>query len=93
MLPSHRETYEVLLSQLYDLPVNQKRYPMNFIGFDDAGMINQQKQIERFEINPTLQVWAGKNNRIITLYAKNGSVYLVKAVFNPLTNQIFPPIT
>jgi len=69
---------------------------MNFISFTETTSLLQQKLVDRFEVDPVLQVWSGisiSNNeireRIITLYLKNGTKYLVKAIYNPTTHQIF----
>lgn len=89
-----REAYETFLSQLYNLPINQSYLPMNFISFFDAKTLLEQKQINHFEINPVFQVWAGipcRQNRVITIHTKNGSVYLVKALYHSGTQQIYPP--
>lgn len=41
-----------------------------------------------------LQSWGppGTPNRITTLYGKNGMTFLVKAKYNPNTQQIFRPL-
>lgn len=90
-----REAYETFLCQLYKLPINYTYIPMNFISFPETQNLFNQKQIDRFEINPTLQIWAGNphtQNRIITLHTKNGRTYLVKALYHPGTQQIYPPV-
>ena len=92
---SFREPYEIFLSQLYSLPINQSYLPLNFISFQEAHDLLQRKQVDHYTLDPLLQVWAGlpsTPNRIITLHAKNGVNYLVKAQYNSLTQQIFPAI-
>ncbi len=63
-------------------------------------MLSKHK-IERYFLDPVLQPWAGppafsptgeSANRIVTLFGKNGITYLVKARYDQLTMQIFPPI-
>jgi hypothetical protein len=90
-----RESYETLLSQFYNLPINQSYLPMNFISFQDAQELLKQKQIDRYVLDPLLQLWTGSpntSNRIITLHTKNGVNYLVKAQFDPITNKIYQPV-
>ena len=94
------ESYENLLRQLYNLPINIPEYliinglKVNFIPFSQLGSI----QIERYLIDPLLQPWvsapygAETQNRIITIFGKNGITYLVKARYDPVGNQIFSPI-
>jgi hypothetical protein len=90
-----RELYETFLCQIYSLPINQEHFPMNFISFDDTQKLFKQKQINKFEINPSLQVWSGdpnSQNRIISLHTKTGENHLVKALYHPETKQIYPPV-
>lgn len=94
-----REPYETFLSQMYGIPIPQSYFPMNFISFIEASSLLQQNLVEKFEVDPILQVWSGVSQlsignhetkeRIITLYLKNGNNYLVKAIYNPITQQIF----
>lgn len=88
-----RELYLTFLSQIYSIPIVQNYFPMNFISFTETSDLLKQNLVDRYEVDPTLQVWSGipTNNqeRIITLYLKNGTIYLVKALYNPLTQQIF----
>ena len=90
-------SYETLVKQLYGLPVtlpdslivNDLR--LEFIPFSQLSTI----QIERYIIEPLLQPWAGPpstQNRILTIFGKNGMTYLVKALYNASTNRIFPPV-
>ena len=92
-----REPYVTFLSQMYSIPIEQSYYPMNFISFVEASSLLGQNLVEKYEVDPILQVWSGflqvSNNqeireRIITLYLKNGNTYLVKALYNPITQQI-----
>lgn len=51
-------------------------------------------EIERVDFIPSLQPYAGSNrsnNRFITYYGKNGSIYHVRADYDPKTNEINPP--
>lgn len=50
-------------------------------------------EIERFELNPVHQPFAGSTrtaNRILTFHSKSGEKYLVNASYDPKTNQIGP---
>ena len=98
--PMLQESYEALLRQLYGLPVttpealvvNQLRTP--FVTFERAVELLQSGRVVRFDIDPLVQVWAGlpsQPNRIVTLILQDGTTVLVKARFDPTTNQIFPP--
>ena len=90
-------SYETLVKQLYGLPIVLPEFlivnglKVNFISFSQLGTI----QIDRYIIEPLLQSWAGSpstQNRIITIFGRNGITYLVKALYNSSTNQIFPPV-
>jgi len=51
-------------------------------------------EIERFSMEPHLQAYAGSyrsNNRMLTFYAKDGNIYLVRADYDAKTNKINPP--
>lgn len=53
-----------------------------------------QHEIERFDLDPCLQAYAGshrRNNRMLTFYSKDGEMYLVRADYDPKTNKINPP--
>ncbi|CAN5605080.1 hypothetical protein BH23THE1_BH23THE1_32920 [soil metagenome] len=91
------ESYETLVRQLYGLPVQLPEFliinglRINFVSFQDV----TNMQIERYIVDPLLQPWAGPpntQNRIITVFLRNGITYLVKVRYNPKTNQIFPPV-
>ena len=87
-------SHEALIKQIYGLPVETPEFlilnnlKVNFIPFSQVNTI----QIERYLIEPLLQVWASPPNKIITIFDINGMTYLVKARFDPVSNQIFPPI-
>jgi len=89
-----QESYETLLRQLYNLPITIPEFlilnglKINFIPFSEVGTI----QIERYIIEPLLQPWAGPTNRIIMIFGNNGMTYLVKVQYDPVSNQIFPPV-
>jgi hypothetical protein len=103
-----RQSYETLIKQLYSIPVELPPFLIingirsNFIPFQEVAEMLQTNQIERYTIDPILQPWAGvppvsgvfpgTSNRIITMFGKNGITYLVKARYDPQTNQISPPI-
>lgn len=93
----HELSYETLTKQLYGLPVTIPEFlilnglKVNFIPFSDINTI----QIERYIIEPLLQPWAGPpstQNRILTIFGKNGMTYLVKAKYDQTSNQIYPPV-
>ena len=57
-------------------------------------MLSQNK-VSKYIIEPILQPWAGPpltQNRILTIFGTNGMTYLVKALYDQASNQIFPPI-
>jgi hypothetical protein len=78
-------SYEILLRQLYHLPIET---PDNLILFSQLSSI----QIARYEIDPLLQPYANSPNNIITIFAKNGTTYLVKARYDQTNNRIFSPV-
>ena len=85
--PKFEDTLKALLSRLYKLPVGPEP---QLIPFEQLGTL----QIERYEIEPLLQVWAGDPgtpNRILTLFLKDGRAVYVKALYDASTNQIQPP--
>ena len=92
-----QQSYETLVKQLYGLPVTLPEslivngLRLEFIPFSQLNSI----QIDRYIIEPLLQPWAGppsSQNRILTIFGKNGMTYLVKAMYNQATNKIFPPV-
>ena len=92
-----QQSYETLVKQLYGLPVVLPEFlivndlRLEFIPFSQLNTI----QINRYIIEPLLQPWAGPpstQNRIITIFGNNGITYLVKARYNQVTNQIYPPV-
>ena len=103
-----KQSYETLIKQLYKLPgadalpefliINGLR--VSFISYEEITQMLNQNQIERYIIEPLLQPWAGKvgsldnepTNRILTMFAKNGMTYLVKAKYDPVNNSINQPI-
>ena len=97
-----RLALEALINQLYGLPVdippflilNELRVP--FIPFDQVGSMISNGEIEKYTLESIVQPWSrspkeNNKNRIITLYGKNGLTYLVRAQYNQVTKQIFPP--
>ena len=93
----HQKSYETLVKRLYNLSVEMPEFlivnglKLNFIPFSEVSSL----QIERYIIEPLLQPWAGppsSPNRIITIFGKNGMTYLLKAKYDPVSNQIFPPV-
>ena len=96
-----QQSYETLLKQLYGLPVQSPEFlivnglKVNFVLFEQIANMLSQNQIERFILDPLLQPWAGPPgtpNRILTMFGRNGMSYLVKARYDPVTNQMFAPI-
>lgn len=89
---SFLESYETLLRRLYNLSDNEPNYlKVKFILFEQLNTI----QIDRYIIDPLLQPWSGSpntQNRILTIFDKNKMTYLVKARYDPVSNQIFPPL-
>ena len=93
-----QQSYEILMKQLYGIPVQLPQYlvinglRVNFVPFEQIGQMLSQNQIERYIIDPLLQPFAGPPGteyRIFTFFGKNGVTYLVRAKYNPQTNQIF----
>ena len=85
------ESYELLLRQLYNLPVSVET---SLISFQEAVQKLQQDEIERWEIDPLMQPLAGpptSPNRIITLIGKDALKWYVKAKYDPKTQQIYSP--
>jgi hypothetical protein len=96
-----RDSHETLVKQLYGFPVQTPEFLIvndlraNFIPFDQMAQMLQSNQIERYVLDSMLQPWAGppnKPNRILTMFGKNGITYLVKAQYNQVNNQIYPPV-
>lgn len=94
-------TLQTLIKQLYGLPIDMPSYlfvnelPTNFITLEQAGKMLSENQIERTAIDSLLQPWAGhpgSPNKIITLIARDGRLYLVKCRYDSITNQLFPPV-
>jgi hypothetical protein len=96
-----KQSYEVLVSQLYGFPVKLPEFliingmRVNFISYDEVIKL----QIERWIVEPILQPWGGPpipyntiSNKILTIFGKNGITYLSKVLFNPNTNKVFKPI-
>jgi hypothetical protein len=99
--PLLKESYEALMKQIYNLPIELPPFivvngiTMPFINVYQAGQLLGTGQIERFALDPILQPFADhpfRSNRIISLFAKNGTTYLVKASYDPITNKIDYPV-
>ena len=95
------ESYETLLKQLYNIPVIQPTFlilnglRVYFISFQEVSEMLSQNKVSKYIIEPILQPWAGPpltQNRILTIFGTNGMTYLVKALYDQASNQIFPPI-
>jgi hypothetical protein len=101
-----RQSYETLIKRLYGMPVVLPKFLIingvrsDFVPVEDMANMLSQNQIERYIIDPLLQPWAGAppaggtppraEYRIFTFFGKNGMTYLVRAKYNPETNQISP---
>jgi hypothetical protein len=95
-----KESYNTLLRQLYGLPVELPKSLVvngihaNFVSFEEADNMISKNKIERFFIDSELQPWSGPpstQNRIVTLFGKNGITYLVKARYYN-SDKLLPPI-
>lgn len=74
------------------LRVDKKNAPV--IKFEEAQAKLSNNEIERCVMDPLLQAYAGSarnNNRLVTLFGKNGEVYHVRADYDPKDNKINPP--
>jgi len=80
------------ITRIYGSPATGFGYPENFTLLDEVGRLIQNNQIFGYRIDPILQPWAGPGNTILTITLKTSQGILVKARYNPQTNQIFPPI-
>jgi hypothetical protein len=95
----------VYFSMIYNIPFKVPEFVIinglriNFIPFSQVSTI----QIVKYELDPYLQMYAGLpsfcnplanglQNRIITLFGNDGMTYLVKAKYNPITQEIFSPV-
>lgn len=97
-----RDSHNTLIKQLYGLvPDNMPDHfiinniRVNIVPFEFITRMLANKQVERYIIDPMLQPWAGppqSQNRIFTIFGKNGITYIVKARYDQVTNQIFPPV-
>jgi hypothetical protein len=92
-----QQSYETLVKQIYGFPVtiptslDVNGLRLEFIPFSQLNTI----QIERYIIEPLLQPWAGPpstQNRILTIFGKNGMTYLVKALYDQASGKIFQPV-
>lgn len=92
------ESYEMLLKQLYNLPIQST---IQFIDFQRVTQMLNNQEITNYILDPIYQPWAGSLieplpnvpvNRIITLYHINGRKYMVKAMYNPHSGRIYPLI-
>lgn len=95
------DSYKVLLAQLFGMPIQLPRYiTINGIGrylvsFESIEKLIKEGQIERCDIDPSLQVWAGPKetvNAIVTFYAKDNRIYIVKVFYDTTLNRAFPPM-
>jgi len=64
------------------------------ISVQDIRKKMENDEIERYLLDPMFQAFAGShrtNNRFLTFYSKDGSIYLVRADYNPQSNEINAP--
>jgi hypothetical protein len=87
---SSYDNLEKIYNILNKLPefITMHGLKVNFIPFEQIFKI----QIANWIIDPVLQLYTKEPNKIITVFGTNGMTYLVKAKYDPMTNQIFPPI-
>ena len=88
--PLFDKSYENLVRQLYKLPPYEIKG--NFVTFQQISEMLSRGQIERFILDPFSQSLTNPPNNILTMYAKDGMTYLVKAKYDPVRNQILPPV-
>jgi hypothetical protein len=91
-------SYETYIKGISGVPIILPEYliinglKVNFIPFDQIRNI----QIDRYTIDPILQPWGsvpyGAENKILTIFGKNGITYMVKARYDPVSNHIFSPL-
>ena len=95
----YEKAVQTLMKQLYGMPVELPQYlivnniRVEFIPFTEIPSL--LREIERSDLNPLLQPWAGhpnQPNRIVTLFMKDGTTSLVKARYDKSSEQIFPPV-
>lgn len=69
------DSYETLLQHLYNFP--ESRSPMTFTSLDQITRMLSNNEISKYEINPILQPFGGKNI-VITYFDKSDNSYFVK---------------
>ena len=94
--PIVKESFEMFLKQLHKIPIAFPDFLIiNNLRADFISLNQYHKlELERIHLDPILQPWAGSPsnpNRIITLFAKNGSIYLIRAKYDTKTNIISEP--
>jgi hypothetical protein len=75
-----------------NLRIDNKLAPV--ISFEDAQAKLNKNEVERCVMDPLLQAYAGSNrgnNRLVTLFSKDGNIYHVRAEYDPKENKINPP--
>jgi hypothetical protein len=88
--PLFEKSYENLVRHLYKLPADGIKD--NLVTFQQISEMLSRNQIERFVIDPLSQSLTNPPNNVLTMYGKDGMIYLVKAKYDPIKNQILPPI-
>ncbi|MEM3858080.1 MAG: hypothetical protein QW478_01595 [Candidatus Micrarchaeaceae archaeon] len=96
-----KEIITIINQRLYRLyPVNIPNFLQTknglapLISVEEINKKIQNNEIEKCELDPLLQPYAGShrsNNRLLTYTSKNGEIYCVRAEYNPSNNQISNP--
>lgn len=60
------------------------------ISFPEAETLLRSGKVKSYAIESRLQMWTG-NDSIVTLVDNDNNLYLVKARYDSITNQLFPP--
>lgn len=64
----------------------------NFATVDEISQKLQRGEIERWSIDPNQQISNDQSNVRISFFTKDGGLYLVRARYDQVTNQILPPV-
>lgn len=80
-----RESYEALLGSIYGLPTTPSLSLTPFDQFE-----NMLPSIDRYELDPRLQVWANAPNKVLTVIDKNNNEYLVKVRYEE--GKLYAPL-
>lgn len=92
-LGGSHESYQILLRQLYGLPIELPVF-LRTNGIEAEVIPFDQVASLKITLDPLLQPWAGPPSnptQMIILALQDGRTVFVKAQFDPKTNQIYPP--